>query len=326
MDPAVLQRRYERERTARREAEQLLEEKSREVYAVNQELSATLGELQDMQAQLVQNEKLASIGQMAAGVAHEINNPIGFIASNLGSLRHYVDDLKKIIEVDNQLIVACENTPGQLEQTVGAATTARTDADLDFLLEDVDSLVKDSLDGTERIKRIVGDLRDFSHVDKPDVSEVDLNELIAQTITVAAHELKYKAEVKTEFAQLPPIPCHGGRIGQVILNMLINAVHAIETKGVITVRTGELEDDVWFEIEDDGVGISEKVIGRIFDPFFTTKDVGKGTGLGLHLSRNIINNHGGEITVCSSIGVGTNLRVTLPKAGPPTTDDADNID
>lgn len=316
-DPEVLQRRFERERKARQEAEKLLEDKSRELYLANQELTEALGKLHTTQAQLVQNEKMASIGQMAAGVAHEINNPIGFIASNLGSLRQYVVDLKRVLAADNTLIDACEVEDERVRAAVTDARTARREVDLDFILEDLENLVDESLGGADRVKKIVADLRDFSHVDSPDVVEVDLNDLIEKTISVASHELKYKVEVVREYGRVPNIPCHGGKVGQIILNMLINSVQAIEDRGTITVRTGVETDAAWFEVEDTGSGIEEEHLSRIFEPFFTTKDVGKGTGLGLHLTHKIVQAHGGQIDVHSTVGEGTRFRVALPLSGPP---------
>lgn len=305
--------RYQRERAARKEAEHLLEDKSRELYLANSELSEALAKLKDTQAHLVQSEKMASIGQMAAGVAHEINNPIGFVSSNLDSLKHYIVSLTSIIEQDGRLLAECEQVES-LKALVSACENTRKQADLDFVLEDLNSLLVESIEGTQRVRQIVADLKDFSHIDQPDMTVIDLHDLIDKTINVAANEIKYKAQIVSEYGKVPPITCYGGKIGQVILNLLVNAAQAIEEQGTITVRTGHESDRVWFEVSDTGRGIPADVLSKIYDPFFTTKKVGEGTGLGLHMVHKIIEAHQGSVNVESSPGVGTAFRVTLPLA------------
>ena len=311
MSETVSQARYERERTARKEAERLLEDKSRELYQANSELSDTLAKLQDTQAHLVQSEKMASIGQMAAGVAHEINNPIGFVSSNLDSLKHYIESLVQVIEQDGKLIDECQQVES-LGALVSASAQARDQADLEFLLEDLDSLIAESIDGTQRVKRIVADLKDFSHVDQPEMVVADLHELIDKTLAVAANEIRYKTEIVRNYGEVPPITCYGGKISQVVLNFIMNAAQAIEEQGTITIQTGSEADQVWFEIRDTGRGIPAEVLSKIYDPFFTTKPVGEGTGLGLHMVHKIVEAHQGSVHVESTEGVGTAFRVTLP--------------
>jgi signal transduction histidine kinase len=262
--------------------------------------------LAQAQSQLLQSEKMASIGQLAAGIAHEINNPIGFVNSNLGSLRGYVNDLLKLLS-------AYEAVEAELQaQTRAILGQLRRDADIDFLREDVTHLLTDSLDGMQRVKRIVQDLKDFSHVDESVRQWANLEHGMDSTINVAWSELKYKAQIVKEYAGIPEVECMPSLLNQVFMNLLVNAAQAIEDTGTITIRTGQEGDQVWIEVQDTGVGIDPAHLTRIFDPFFTTKPVGKGTGLGLSLSYGIIQKHGGAFSVKSEVGVGTVFRVTLP--------------
>lgn len=261
------------------------------------ELQAKIQELQDTQSQLLQSEKMASIGQLAAGVAHEINNPVGFVSSNLGTLNEYSRTLVSLLD-------RCRN---------GSATEADfAAAEFDFIKDDLTQLIQESRDGLGRVRKIVADLKDFSHVDRAEWHDADLNAGIESTLNVVWHELKYKVEVVREYGQLPLVPCIAAQINQVIMNLLVNAAQAIDEKGKITLRTGCDADSVWLEVEDTGRGMSPEVQKRIFEPFYTTKPVGKGTGLGLSLSYDIIRKHGGQIDVRSELGKGTCFRVALP--------------
>lgn len=231
--------------------------------------------LQSCQMQLVQSEKMASVGQLAAGVAHEINNPIGFIASNLNTLREYLTDLAVVMKeaqaLRRSVLADAIDLREQARPSDGPASRSTWSTSCDL-----EAVVTESIQGTDRVRKIVADLRDFSHIDSPDLTHSNLNELIDQTLSVAAHELKYKAEVRRQLGDIPDIPCYGGKLGQVILNLLVDAVHAIAEHGHITVRSGADDASVSFEIEDDGCGIPEENQRRIFDPFFTTKPVGSG--------------------------------------------------
>ncbi|MCC7389368.1 MAG: hypothetical protein IT431_11430 [Phycisphaerales bacterium] len=315
-DPELLQRRFDRERRARKEAESLLEERSRSLYQANASLQEAMNTLQSCQVQLVQSEKMASVGQLAAGVAHEINNPIGFISSNLNTLREYLTDLAAVMKEAKALSRSVLAGAIDLHDRAQAFGRACEQVDLEYILGDLEAVVAESIHGTDRVRKIVADLRDFSHIDTPNLTHTNLNELIDQTLTVAAHELKYKAEVVRQLGDMPDILCYGGKLSQVILNLLVNAAHAIGERGRITVRSGADDASVWFEIEDDGCGIPEENQRRIFDPFFTTKPVGTGTGLGLHLSARIVEAHAGRIAVRSKPGQGATFRVELPIAGP----------
>ena len=273
--------------------------------------------MEQADAQLLQSAKMVSIGQLAAGVAHEINNPIGFISSNLHSLGEYINDLKRVLAAYDGLLSACGKGHSDLQGIAAEVSKVRDGCDLDFIVSDLDNLLSESAEGTLRVRKIVADLRDFSHVDSGDVSDADINELLDKTINVAWNELKYKTEVVREYGQIPAIPCYGGKLGQVLLNLLVNAAQAIEERGTITLRSGEDTGHVWVEVEDTGSGMPPEVADRVFDPFFTTKEVGKGTGLGLNLAYNIIESHGGRISIKSRVGEGTTFRIELPIAGPP---------
>lgn len=273
-------------------------------------------ELAKTQSQLLQADKLASIGQLAAGVAHEINNPMGFISSNLNSLARYMDDVKRVLGAFDGLLQQGELLAA-LAMPAAEVRRLRDAADLDYILADLDNLIQESIEGADRVRQIVADLRDFSHVNNPHLAQEDLNDLLERTIHVAWNELKYKADVVRQYGQLPLIPCYGGKLGQVFLNLLVNAAQAIDRHGTITVRTGCDGDFAWIEVADTGQGIATENLHRIFDPFFTTKDVGKGTGLGLHLAYTTIRAHGGKIHVQSEPGQGATFRVELPVAGPP---------
>lgn len=268
------------------------------------ELEQLLAKVEEAQQQLLQSEKMAAIGQLAAGVAHEINNPIGFVNSNLGTLKTYIEHLMQL--VDAYEAVANGGDPALLEE-------ARRKADLDFLREDLPSLVHESHEGLGRVTRIVQDLKDFSHVDQAELQEADLNAGLESTLNVVWNELKYKADVVRELKDIPLVLCVPAQINQVFMNLLVNAAQAIDTRGRITVRSGERDGFVWFEIEDTGKGMTEEVRRRIFEPFYTTKPVGKGTGLGLSISYDIVvKKHGGFLEVSSQPDVGTTFRLGLP--------------
>jgi signal transduction histidine kinase len=281
----------------------------RDLMQANVQLQEANRRLSETQAKLVQSEKLASIGQLAAGVAHEINNPIGYIFSNFGSLEKYVGQLF-------QMLAAYEGAEASLTDPAAAARLAalRKEIELDFLKDDIPSLMAESREGIERVRKIVQDLKDFSRVDARQEWEwASLHRGIDSTLNIVNNEIKYKADVVKEYAQLPEVECLPSELNQVFLNLLVNAAHAIDAdRGTITIRTGQSGAEVWVEVQDTGIGISAEDLPRIFDPFFTTKPVGKGTGLGLSLSYGIVKKHDGRIEVKSQKGVGTKFRVSLP--------------
>lgn len=256
--------------------------------------------LEQANSQLVQSEKLAAIGQLAAGVAHEINNPIGYVSSNLKTLSGYIQDLVRIID----------STDGT--QDIEGVQQLKRSLEYDYIRDDVASLIGESEDGLGRVKKIITALKDFSHIDEEEFRLADIHRGIDTTLNVVHSELKYKAEVVKEYGELPEIECIFSQVNQVVMNLLVNAAHAIEEFGLITLRTGRDGEWVWFEVEDTGKGIEPELINRIYEPFFTTKPVGKGTGLGLALSYSIIQKHHGRIKVFSEVGQGTRFRVGLP--------------
>jgi len=275
----------------------------------NEELTELNRKLSDAQDKLVQSEKLASIGQLAAGVAHEINNPIGFIFSNFGTLEKYLAQLFDMLAAYEEAEAGLAGTPA-----AERLKKMREDIELDYLKEDIPSLMTESKDGIQRVRKIVQDLKDFSRVDARQEWEwVNLHTGIDSTLNIVNNEIKYKADVVKEYGPLPDVECLPSELNQVFMNLLVNAAHAVNTeRGTITIRTGVEGSDAWVEIADNGCGIPSENLKRIFDPFFTTKAIGKGTGLGLSLSYGIVKKHGGRIEVASEVGHGTTFRVTIP--------------
>ncbi|WP_323134596.1 ATP-binding protein [Aromatoleum toluclasticum] len=281
-----------------------------DLRTANDSLRQTLEELRATQAQLVQSEKMASLGQLAAGVAHEINNPVGFVKSNIRTLRSYGEDLLMLLDRYEEACATVATGPA-----VQQLADLRAQMDIEFMRGDLMQLLDESQEGLVRIAKIVADLKDFSHVDRQELEPADLNVLIDKVINVAWNELKYKAEVIRDYGALPSLYCYPGRLGQVFLNLLVNAAQAIATRGSIGVRTGVEGGEVVVRVSDTGTGIAPEIVGRIFDPFFTTKPVGKGTGLGLHIVYKIVETHNGRIDVDSTPGRGTTFTIRLPIAG-----------
>lgn len=298
--------------------EAMVEERTARLTQANQALHAQMAERKQLEAQLVQSEKLASIGQLAAGVAHEINNPIGYIFSNFGTLDGYLAELFSVL-------AAHEAAQGGAPEAAARLAALRAKVDVDFLREDVPALMQESREGIGRVRRIVQDLKDFSHVDSAqEWQRVDIHPGIDSTLNIVASEVRYKADVVKAYDRLPEIECLASQLNQVVMNLVVNAAHAMgPQRGTITVRTGDGGDGtVWFEVADTGSGIAPEVLPRIFDPFFTTKPVGQGTGLGLSLSYGIVQKHGGRIVVQSVVGRGTTFRVVLPVNRPGAADTA----
>lgn len=305
----VYKKAYEREKTARLAAEKLLDEKTREVQSSMSTIQYQFDELKKAQGQLVQSEKMASLGQLAAGVAHEINNPIGFVISNVSTLNEYAEVLRTFIEKSLAYIDTPEDT---VRNELAGISKAE---DLPFVVEDIMTIVKDAQEGLTRVKDIVANLKQFARTDEDESEAFDLNDNIENTIKVAWNELKYHATLIKEFDDsLPQAFGHPGQVNQVILNMLVNAAQAIESDGEIRIRTKATDQHIVLEIEDNGCGMPDDVQAKIFDPFFTTKPVNVGTGLGLSISYGIIEKQGGKIEVRSEVGKGTCFTILLPIA------------
>ncbi|MDI1260006.1 ATP-binding protein [Aquabacterium sp.] len=267
-----------------------------------------IAQLAEAQGQLLQAEKMASIGQLAAGVAHEINNPVGFVNGNFGSLEGYISDLMRLLSEYEGLEALLDQHP----QALARVNALKKEIEIDFLREDVPQLFKESRDGLDRVKRIVQDLKDFSRVDQAEWQSANLHDCLNSTLSIVQNEVKYKAEVIKNYGALPLVECMPSQLNQVFLNLLVNAAQAIKEHGRITIRTAVESDWVLVSVSDTGSGIPPDVVKRIFDPFFTTKPVGTGTGLGLSVSYSIVNRHGGRIEVDTQVGAGTTFSVWLP--------------
>ena len=278
----------------------------------NKKLVSAYGELKSAQSRLLQQEKMAAIGQLAAGVAHEINNPIAFVMSNINTLGKYAARLKGHLQAQSEALQAISR--GQdASLALSRVNEAARQMKIDAVLNDIDTLIADSLDGTERVRQIVQNLKNFSHVDESGFKYGDINAGLASTINIVWNELKYKADLEKEFDDIPLVQCNLGQLNQVFMNLLVNAAQSIEKHGSLKVKSWHDRENVYVSVSDTGCGIPPENIPKIFDPFFTTKEVGKGTGLGLSIAYDIVKKHGGEITVKSAVGAGTVFTVRIPK-------------
>ncbi|HPX60679.1 MAG TPA: ATP-binding protein [Deltaproteobacteria bacterium] len=288
----------------------MLEQRVRERTA---ELEQANKDLKSVQSQMLQQEKMASVGQLAAGVAHEINNPMGFIISNLSTLSKYLSRIVEFQQAQDDLINTLtlsqpqQPCPQQVE-----LDNLRRQLKIDMAIRDAGPLIAESLDGGDRIKQIVQNLKSFARVDEGEYKTADINAGLESTLSIVWNELKYKATVEKHYGEIPAIICNAGQLNQVFMNLLVNAGHAIENRGTISISTWQENDSVMISVSDTGCGIPPEKINRIFEPFFTTKEVGKGTGLGLSIAYDIVKKHAGEIHVDSRIGQGTTFTVRLP--------------
>ncbi|ODS23399.1 hypothetical protein AB835_08925 [Candidatus Endobugula sertula] len=289
-----------------------IEQREQALQTANEKLANLNAQIIEQQQLLVHSEKLASVGQLAAGVAHEINNPTGFVMGNLGVLKDYSRSIQELLAAYKQLEQKLAEDARYQEQLENI-NTIKQDCDMDYILEDIDALLAESLSGTERIQHIVKDLKSFSRTNDNEVTNVDLNEeVIEAALCLVWNELKYKCTLEKELAALPKVDCIPSEVSQVIMNLLVNASDAIAETGTITLKSYTKGEWVFMEVSDTGSGISEENTLKLFDPFYTTKEIGKGTGLGLAISQGIIKNHGGIITVTSELGKGTTFTIRLP--------------
>ncbi|MCP3943992.1 MAG: response regulator [Desulfobacteraceae bacterium] len=283
----------------------------------NKKLDETLRTLKATQAQAMQSEKMASIGQLAAGVAHEINNPIGFVGSNLEALADYLKDYDTLLGNYQVMATALGKAGGDnlvktVKEHLDKILKYEKDIEIAYMKDDIPDLLKDCIDGTSRVGKIVADLRNFAHPGNENQMLMDINKGLESTLNVVANELKYKAVVKKNFGDIPLVEAWPQKLNQVFMNILVNGAQSISKKGEICIHTFAKGNDVKITISDTGSGISPEHLSKIFDPFFTTKLVGKGTGLGMNIAYNIIKEHKGNIEVESELGKGSCFTITLP--------------
>ena len=297
--------------TGRKLAEQELERKNRLLEESVASEREALEQLKKTQSHLVQHEKLASLGQMVAGVAHEINNPLAFVINNTAVLQR---DLRGVTELLSMYREADDCLKDQCPELMGRITEFSEQVDIRYTLSNVQEMLNRSREGLKRIQQIVRDLRDFARLDESDLHEVDLNAGIQSTVNIIlGHAKKKQVKIETHLdPTLPPVACQPAKINQVVMNLISNAIDASKESGRVVVRTASVDGSARIEVEDEGTGIPPEVRERIFDPFFTTKPVGEGTGLGLSISYGIVNDHGGNIEVDSVPGSGTKFTVSLP--------------
>ena len=277
-------------------------------------------ELIRLESQLLQAQKLESIGRLAAGIAHEINTPAQYVGDNVRFLKDAFDDFMRVMRVGAELTEAARKLP-ELSALAERVQETVDDIDVEYLSDEIPRAIDQSLEGLGRVSNIVGAMKYFSHPGAADIAPTDIHQAIESTVTVARNEWKYDCDLELDFdPAMPAVPCLANEFNQVVLNLVINAVHAIQArftdkdaKGTITIRTRSEEDCAHIAISDDGTGIPEAVVAKIFDPFFTTKDVGSGTGQGLAIARDVIvGKHGGSLDVETAVGVGTTFHLRLP--------------
>ncbi|GAK54650.1 putative signal transduction histidine kinase [Candidatus Moduliflexus flocculans] len=286
--------------------EQRVHDRTQEIEEKNLRLTELVETMKRMQDQLIHSEKMASLGQLVAGIAHEINNPVNFISANITPLKQYVQDLKT-------LIFEYEQRFQEESATDEAIVRIKREIEFDFLVDDLDVLIQDVETGATRIKHIVQDLRNFSRLDEAELKTIDLHQSLDTTLNLLGHIYEGRITVHKDYGDLPLVDCYAGQLNQVFMNILANAGQAIAQKGNVWITTRLQGSYVSITIRDDGAGIPDDVLPKIFDPFFTTKDVGEGTGLGLSISYGIIEKHRGEITVSSNVGEGTAFTITIPR-------------
>jgi signal transduction histidine kinase len=303
-----MNRDYANAQLALAQANLALQQREAELGKTVAQLFQTNAELKQAGVQLLQTEKMASIGQLAAGVAHELNNPIGFINSNLGTLDHYLGELFAIIDAYADAESAAPPGFQQLER----AGALKREKDYEYLRSDTLQLLVESKDGLARVARITKDLKDFARAGEGEWQLADLHAGIDATVNIVCTQLKYKCTLIKAYGEMPLTRCMPAHINQVFMNLLVNACQAMPEMGNVTIRTGHHGDQVFVAISDTGNGVAAENMNRIFEPFFTTKPVGKGTGLGLSLAYSIVQQHGGRINVDSVIGKGATFTVWLP--------------
>ncbi|OYX94895.1 MAG: histidine kinase, partial [Sphingobacteriia bacterium 35-40-5] len=289
-------------------------ERTQELSQANSDLSQTLIDLKEAEGQLVEAEKMASLGQLTAGIAHEINNPINFVTSNITPLNRDVDILIDFIEEMEKIglsDLSVEEKKKQIEEQ-------KEELDYDYLKLEISQLLKGIHEGASRTSEIVKGLRVFSRLDEDDLKKANINDGLDSTLIVINNLLSNKIKLEKVYSDIPMIECYPGKLNQVFLNIISNAIYAIDKKfgdeqgGILKISTSNNEKSIFVKIEDNGIGMDEITKKKIFEPFFTTKDVGEGTGLGMSIAYNTIKRHQGEIQVNSTPGLGTEFILELP--------------
>jgi signal transduction histidine kinase len=284
-----------------------------ELKASNEELNKTLHELKEAETQLVESEKMASLGQLTAGIAHEINNPINFVTSNVKPLKRDVEMMITMIEEFESISLS----EGSVDEKKDKVNALKEEYDFDYLKTEIDYLLKGINEGSSRTAEIVKGLRIFSRLDEDDLKKASINEGIDSTLIIANNLLENRVEIIKDYGNLPMVECYAGKLNQVFLNIITNGIHAVkarhkEGKGQVMIKTYASEESVFISIKDNGTGMDENTKKKLFEPFFTTKEVGEGTGLGLSIAWNTIKKHNGNVTVNSEQGVGTEFLLEIP--------------
>lgn len=312
MPDADYEKAYQREKLLRKQAEQMLEDRSRELFLANEQLQETNQLLQEQQQAMIRSEKMASLGILAAGVAHEINNPLGFIISNFSLLTEWLEDIQRLLgTVDTAF-----NAATSVEDLRLRWAAALAEFDIDYLFSDIGNLTSETREGLERVKQIVADLKSFTRQDDGEKAPVDVNDCLRGALNILKNQTKYHAQIDVDFGDLPVIQGFFGKLNQVFTNLIANANQAVAEQGLIRLRTRCVDGWIEVEVADNGHGISAENMRHLFTPFFTTKPVGEGTGLGLSISLGIIQEHDGEILVSSQLGEGTTFTVRIPVPNP----------
>ncbi|QMT59852.1 MASE1 domain-containing protein [Legionella sp. PC997] len=287
--------------------ESRVEQRTRDLNKKNMQLNKTLETLKQAETQLIQAEKMSSLGVLTAGIAHEINNPVNFISANIGPLKNDIDDIMKLLNKYEEI-----NPEIPIKEKLLEITKYSKEIDLALTLQETHNLLDGIEEGARRTASIVKDLRTFSRLDEGDLKKTNIHENIDSTLTLLHNQFRDRIIINKNYGDIPEIECFPGKINQVFMNILTNAAHAIPEQGEITITTSKKKNHILISIRDTGVGMTKETMAKIFEPFFTTKPVGKGTGLGLSISYSIIHEHHGTISIKSVLGKGSEFKITLP--------------